>query len=275
MRKVQSSPLIFTGSNHPVWLGDTYKGQSAFLILNGPSLLNFDLSYLDNPGFVTMGVNNGPKTYRPNLWVSVDDPRKFLKSIWLDPKIMKFVPNTSLNKKLYDSEEMKEIDVYVRDCPNVYFFNRNNAFKAESFLTEPTVNWGNTKDGGGGRSVMLVALRILHYLGIRTVFLLGCDFKMEEGKKNYHFAQDRNKGAVNGNNYSYKKNIERFELLKPIFEQEGYLIFNCNPESELTVFPAVDYGDAIKTATHYMPKYLEFERTFGLYEITENKKEKK
>jgi hypothetical protein len=29
------------------------------------------------------------------------------------------------------------------------------------------------------RSVMLVALRLLHYLGFGTVYLLGCDFKMD------------------------------------------------------------------------------------------------
>ena len=48
-------------------------------------------------------------------------------------------------------------------------------FRAERFLTENTFNWGCDKevDDGigfkGGRTVMLPALKLLFYLGVRTV----------------------------------------------------------------------------------------------------------
>jgi hypothetical protein len=61
---IQPPPMLFTRDMHPIWLGDVYKGASCFLIMNGPSLLENDLSLLNNPGFLTMGVNNGPKVFR-------------------------------------------------------------------------------------------------------------------------------------------------------------------------------------------------------------------
>ena len=37
---LQMPPLLFTADHHPVWLGDMYRGRSAFLICGGPSCEN-------------------------------------------------------------------------------------------------------------------------------------------------------------------------------------------------------------------------------------------
>jgi hypothetical protein len=234
--------------------------------MNGPSLLDHDLTILNFPGFLTFGVNNGPKVVRPNLWCSVDHPGKFLRSIWMDPLITKFVPICNAEKNLYDHKTMKPINVLVGDCPNVMFFRRNGRFCPESFLYEDKINWGNCKENGGGRSVMLASLRILFYLGIRNVFLLGCDFDMKLGKQNYCFDQDRKESSVKSNRKTYERNIERFEQLLPFFEKEGFQVFNCNPKSNLKVFPFVKYEDAVLAASSHIPNLSE-EKTEGLYEF--------
>jgi hypothetical protein len=162
---------------------------------------------------------------------------------------------------------MKPIDVYVGDCPNVLYFRRNEKFCAESFLYEDKINWGCHKDFGGGRSVMLISLRLLFFLGVRNIFLLGCDFNMEMGNKNYCFEQDRKKSSVKSNTKTYNRNIERFEQLLSVFEKEGFQVFNCNPKSNLKVFPFVDYKDAINVARSFIPVDLENEKTEGLYEF--------
>ncbi|MEM3000653.1 MAG: hypothetical protein QXP41_00475 [Candidatus Nitrosocaldus sp.] len=272
---IQTPPLIFTRDGHSVWLGDMFRGRSAFLILGGPSFANIDKTKLSMPGVLTMGVNNSVKSFRPNLWVSVDHPGNFIKSCWLDPKIMKFVPYAHTNKKIFDNEKWQESNISVGDCPNVWFYRRNEHFVAEQFLWEDTFNWGNHKNYGGGRSVMLVAIRLLFYLGVRRVYLLGCDFKMSENYK-YHFAQDRTKSSINGNNSAYKMLINRFKQLQPIFLQNDYYIFNCNPDSELKVFPYISFDEAIRLATSEMPRDIANERTEGLYERIANlKKEQK
>jgi hypothetical protein len=86
---LQTPPIIFSRDGHSMWFGDMYRGRCGFLILSGPSFNDINHKLLDKPGILTMGVNNSVKTYRPNLWTSVDHPSHFIKSIWLDPKIMK------------------------------------------------------------------------------------------------------------------------------------------------------------------------------------------
>jgi hypothetical protein len=248
-------------------LQDIFKNRSAFLILGGPSLLKIDLSRLRQPGLLTMGVNNSPKTFRPHLWVCVDDPSHFIQSIWQDPTIMKFVPKDAANSKLWDNCTWMESEETPKECPNVWFFDRNERFDPEAFLTEPTINWGNHKSLGGGRSVMLPALRLLHYLGFKNIFLLGCDMRMTRESK-YHFDQDRTEKSIQNNNSTYLKMMRWFEMLKPKFESRGCRIFNCNADSSLKIFPFITLDSAIDIALDGFPKDLASERSFGLYERT-------
>jgi len=280
---IQSPPMLYTREGHNLWLGDMYRGATAFLICNGPSfgsILDLEIDFkgkkrtgreiLNYPGFVTMGVNNGPRSFRPNLWTCVDTPSHFIKSIWLDPKIMKFVPFSFPDRQLFDNEKWVDMDTTVGECPNMVYYKRNEHFAADQFLFEDTFNWGNHKDYGGGRSVMLVAIRMLYHLGIRTVFLLGADLNMSENQK-YHFEQERSKGSISGNNSTYKMLNERFDALKPIFEKYGFKVFNCNLDSKLHSFPKIKFEDAVEIAGRKMPQ-IETERTEGLYDREANKK---
>ena len=268
----QQTPFFFTRECASLNLVGQYKGASAFLICNGPSLVNgdYDLSQLNRPGVVTYGINNGPATFRPTFWSCVDDPSRFLKSIWLDPKITKFVPHAHAEKPIFDNETWKDMKqdgqkVLVGECPNVVYFHRNEKFVADRWLFEDKINWGCHKDFGGGRTVMLATLRILFLLGFRKVYLLGADFTMTEDYA-YHFDEKRDKGAVNGNMSTYKKmRDEYFPQLKPYFEAEGFEVYNCNPDSGLKdVFEFCSFKDAIEEATGKLGK-VESERTWGMY----------
>jgi len=95
---LQPAPLLFTRDHHPLWLGDLYRGRSAFLIAGGPSFATLNHSLLRKPGVLTLGLNNSAKTFRPNLWVGVDEPDQFMRSVWLDPTILKFVPFGNASK---------------------------------------------------------------------------------------------------------------------------------------------------------------------------------
>lgn len=271
----QSSPMVFTRDGHNMWLGDMYRGRSAFLILSGPSfetVLNsnsneFNKPYselLKSPGFITMSVNNAVSSFRTDLWVSNDPPSQFIKSVWLDPKIMKFCPWDNEKKTIFDSTKWEMLDITPGDCPNTFFFRRNDKFNADTFMYEDTFNWGSSKDFGGKRSVMLIAIRMLYYLGIRNIFLLGCDFKMTKDYT-YHFSQKRHDSSIKSNNSTYEVLIERFNQLNPHFEKLGLKVYNCNPESNLTSFKKIDIDTAIKMSTEGFPN-VAAERTSGLYD---------
>jgi len=266
----QPVPMFFTREGAQLNLIGHYRGKSAFLICNGPSFASLDKKLLDKPGVITFGINNGPKTYRPTFWSCVDDPARFLKSIWLDSRITKFVPQAHFEKLIFDNEKWETMKVRVGECPNVIGYRRNEKFMADRYLFEDSINWGNSKDLGGGRSVMLPALRILFLLGFRKVYLLGCDMKMTE-QYCYHFDESRGKGAVNCNMSTYDRlKNEYLPALKPIFEAEGFHVFNCNPESELKVFPFLPFEDAIKDAVKELGD-VPNERVWGMYSNPEEK----
>ena len=65
------------------------------------------------------------------------------------------------------------------------------------------------------------------------------------------------------NNQTYRTLNERFIILLPHFEKERFEVFNCTPDSGLSVFPFVDLESAVKIATSNMPRRIE---TLGMYD---------
>jgi hypothetical protein len=269
---VQPSPLLFNRDALPIFLGDMYKGSSCFLVAGGPSFADVDKEKMARPGVLSMGINNAVKSFRTNMWISVDNPQNFMKSIWMDPKMMKFCPLAHSEKNIFDNETWKESNIKVGDCPNVFYYRRNEKFIADNFLIEDSINWGDHSKWGGGRSVMLPAIRILFFLGIRTIYLLGVDFNMDKDTK-YHFDQDRSPSSIKGNNGTYNKLKKRFTQLKPIFEENDLYIYNCNPDSRLKVFDFVDFDKAVKVTTELLPDDFSKERSSGMYDKNSKKKE--
>jgi hypothetical protein len=274
-------PFFFNKDKWSVPLVDSYMGSSAFLIASGPSFANVDKNLLASPGVWTMTLNNAVRSFRGNASCIVDDPSRFVASLWLDPKIMKFVPTSHFKKPIWDNRTFKNPDgtldtrwqpmgTTVGECPNVIGYQRNEKFHAARFLKEDTINWGNHKKWGGGRSVMLASLRILYLLGFRQVYLVGVDFEMTDQKR-YHFDEGRTEAAVKGNMSTYAKMVGWFTELKPIFDNEGFIVKNCNPQSGLRVFPFISVEDAVKESSARLLGETSIERTRGMYSKYEEK----
>jgi hypothetical protein len=242
---IRNAPMFFRDNGMNIDLVDMYRGQSIFLILNGPSFKEVDHSALRAPGIVSFGINNGAHAFRPNLWTSVDDPTRFMESIWKDPTITKFVPMGHFQKPIWDRATNAVSREKVKDFPNVIGFRRNEKFEADQWLYEDTINWGNHKKRGGGRSVMLSALRLCFLLGFRKVYLLGCDFHMD-AESHYWFPEDRTNAAIRNNSNAYKMLSDYFTQLLPHFKQESFEVINCTPGSRLEVFPKMELNSALE-----------------------------
>jgi len=269
---LQPSPMLFTRDGHNIFLGDTFRGKTGFLLCSGPSLNTHDLSLLNQRGILTCATNNAAAVFRPHLWVSVDDPSHFVDAIWRDPGIWKFVPLCHMEKHFSVRDGAGHLvasNECVGDVPCVFGYRRNENFVAEQWLYEDTFNWGNHGDRTdtfgikGSRSVMLVALRLLFYLGVRKLFLLGCDFRMRYGAQNYAFEQNRSRGSVSGNNSTFEALNVRLNSLLPYFFREGYQVFNCTPDSGLKVFPHISFPDAVAQALQDFPSVI---NTAGMYD---------
>ena len=247
---------LYTADFDSVSLAGFYRGRSAFLVLSGPSLNDMDLSLLGRRGIVTMGVNNSWAVHRPTLWTCVDAPGRFIDTGWKDPGVLKFVPTCQWNKRLRVQNAngtMRASAFTVRQMPAVLFFRRADHFDHERFLTGDSIPWGNDSKHPdslgitGKRSVMLVAFRLLHHLGFGTVYLLGCDFKMDRDRK-YAFAEHRATNAIRHNNVLYDSLSRRFEALRPHFERHKFRVVNCSPGSALDVFDRMDFAGAVAKA---------------------------
>ena len=244
-------------------LSGIYKKASCFFVSNGPSLKLVDLDLLGQPGLLTWGINNGPKTFRPDIWCCVDPPEKFLESILRDSRMLKFLSTGKEKDPIWDHANWKKSGTLTRDCPNVIFYKLNDHFHADRYFTEPDFNFGNNKEYGGGRSVMLASLKLMFVLGIRRVYLIGVDFHMT-AEHGYHFEQERWPSSVKGNNSSYGRMFSNFTQLAPFAKLHSFEIFNCTPGSSLTLFPWMPLEEAIKIETGKLPDPLT-EKSAGMY----------
>ena len=271
----------------PLNLRGLFRGASCFLILSGLSITELNLSLLDQRGIATLGINNSPAIYRPNIWTYSDRPDKFHNATWLDPYVIKSVVQSPqshyakwpLHRKLLSGEfEIMTwpdgTPQFPRDMPGVVGHVRNSNFDPANWLSEPSINRGNSIKSANLNgyphclNTMFTAIKTAYAFGFRIVYLLGCDFTMSYDQP-YAFAQDKGAGGVNGNNASYYKMRTMFAALKPHFDAAGFHVFNCNPRSRLTVFDFVSYDEAIRAATQHVPQ--DPLDTTGWYELDEQR----
>jgi len=224
-----------------------YAGRAAFLILGGPSVASLDRSDFGRPGVLTMGVNNSPAVIRPNLWISADPPAKFLRSVWLDPTILKFLWTTHAGKKIYCSANRAMTEDRASDCPGIIQYGTMDPVEPETFLESSALQWGARGEPTKCRSVMLLALRVLYDLGVRTVFLVGADFHQSPDAA-YGWGEKADPARCKRNNQLFESLTGIFADLKPVFDAAGFHVYNATPGSKLDVFPHVSLADAMDFA---------------------------
>lgn len=218
-----------------------------------------------------MAVNNMAGFYRSQAFICADPPSKFHNGIWIDPAVMKFIPLPKLhgnrgNLREKVGDEFKDLYIGEKriktpDCPNVWAYGRRSwLMPDESFFTEREAAWGNHNEGvartGLKKSVctMVLAIRVLYYLGARRIYLVGCDWRMTP-TAGYAFGQGRDSGAVNSNNNLYDTVGEWLCTLQEngTFKKYGLEIYNCNQFSGLRAFEHVPFDSAILDARKHYP----------------------
>jgi hypothetical protein len=245
-------------------------GRSVFMACSGPSANDHPLERLNERGVWTFAVNNmaAHPRFRANAFVCSDPPLKFSHSIWLDPAIMKWVPTPKmagsrarLKEKMKD-EKFEWMNESVMDCPNVWGFRRNPWLTPDDdFFSSNGASWGNQNAGvlktGQPKTVntMLLAMRILRYLGAKRVFMIGVDFRMAE-KYGYAFDQgiahkkskDEKKKPTKWDNSQYAiVNDWLCQMQRDgVFRRFGIEFYNCFSRSSLRAFPFVPFSQALE-----------------------------
>lgn len=237
----QPIDLVFDATGTPADMQNMYTGASVFLLCGGPSLNQMNLDMIPDSAIVASINQVGATHKRPHLWFGVDHPKRFHANIWEDPAITKF---TALGHcaDYYSNlvgDEWVPSGRSPQDMPNTYFVKYNEPWFGDKYLESPT-SWA-TRDGS--RSTMMIALRMLYWLGFRSVYLLGCDFQMTY-KGSYAFGEICGPKIRARSNVKFQALNSTLEYLFPTFDKHGFHVYNCTPDGNLHALPRVDFTKA-------------------------------
>jgi hypothetical protein len=276
-------PLVLYDANGEKTAGlkNIWRGCAGFLVCGGPSVRDLPYHKLAERGIVSLGVNNVCGMVPVKAMTFNDPAEKFHEGILADGGIMKLIPKPRLARKSHTRRRKPDggFELTGRnmpDYPNVWAFERRGWHTPETFLTDPAATYGNDAKGHGQTKrpriifTMFMALRLMHYLGCRRVYLLGADFHMDPAKGlvgNYAFDDDRYAdtkdpvqhrnevlGVINGNNDHYRVANEMLVELRPFLERAGFYVFNCNPWSRLAAFDHVPFEEALQDCRNGVPE---------------------
>jgi hypothetical protein len=242
-----SDPLDVRRNGEPADIENLWAPYPAFLVGGGPSINDVDKERFRERGVMSMGINQVASWVPVRAWVHSDPQHKFHHAMFLDPSIMTFTPQPKLRYSFFmkTEEGFRSSVPKVKDCPNTYGFRRDTCFMPDQFFTTPFAHWGPGKHQPkcykqiGTFCTMLIGIRLLYHLGVRTIFLLGVDYCGRD-KMCYGFPSDKRE-----RNRRYKKERAMLEALLPTFERHGVLIYNTNRESQLDLFKHVPFDQAV------------------------------
>jgi hypothetical protein len=260
LKKVLPAPVLETGRNtrdtlvrwknwpqtqfHP-WRQDTLKrlkklhnihqGERCFIMGNGPSLRNTDLSKLRNE--TTLGMNRiylafPEMGFETSYYLSVND--LVVEQCAEDIQALKMPRFVSWRARRW-----------LKPDPNLYFLN--TTYTGAKFARHAGERlWESA-------TVTYVALQVAFFLGFETVYLIGVDHNFEtkgapnttitsQGDDPNHFSP-----AYFGKGFRWQlPDLDTSELgyalARQAYEQAGRQVIDATVGGKLQIFPKVDYN---------------------------------
>tara|TARA_R110000868_G_scaffold383578_12_gene650751 strand:- start:3387 stop:4220 length:834 start_codon:yes stop_codon:yes gene_type:complete len=211
-----------------------HKGKRGFIVANGPSLKNTDLSLLKNE--ITIGMNRiylaaNENNFMPDYLVVHDIPIQLLQ----------------FRKDLDELEITKFFNWNVRDK----FTDRPNLTFIRSDYS-PHFSKDLTKSSWGGHSVTNICIQLAYYMGFEKVYLVGKDHSYEEtgtpgklvsatGEEKNHFTKGYYKKGMGWRIPDYKGEELAYRLARKAFQEEGRELLDATIDGNLDIFPKVSY----------------------------------
>ena len=230
-------------------LKNKWKGKRCFVIGNGPSLNEVDLSYLERE--FSFGVNgvfymtDKFPNFKPTFYV-VEDGAVMSDNVDRINNYnchYKFLPNI-YRKLIYNKS-------------NVNFFNMNRGFyeRGSDYFEIPRFTMNPCHRIFCGQSVTFINLQLAYYFGFKEVYLIGMDFKYDipksaeikgdtilskENDPN-HFHPEYFGAGKTWHDPKIHNVLKSYELAKLIYEQSGRKIYNATVGGDLSLFERKNY----------------------------------
>lgn len=217
-----------------------YQGERCFIVLNGPSIMNYDLSKLKDEHVFCVNY-----MYRSKV-IDEIEPEFYC---WSDGKI-------------FHSENVKEdLEALFKKCPNAkYFFNMqyldyvkeldDNIYITYNKHMPTKVKIRNKLDSISSNfmTVALYAMNVALYLGFKEIYVLGYDFTpgvmkhfADLGVENLNPSQKEKKEDVCGLHAGYVMAQYQNFYMASLAKKMGARIYNTNKESYVRSFLFIDY----------------------------------
>lgn len=225
-----------------------YKGKRCFIIGNGPSLNEHDLSLLKNE--YTFAVNSfyyktRETGFAPTFFVVEDSSviKENHEEIVAYETPFKFFPT------IYQSLHPKR--------PGTYFFPLNRGFydKFSPNYAIPRFSTDISKVAYCGQSVTYVNLQLAYFMGFTEVYLIGMDFNYiipaSHARKGdvltsdtddpNHFHKDYFGKGKTWKDPKLDRVLMNYKMARLVYECAGRQIFNATKGGHLNEFERVDY----------------------------------
>lgn len=227
-------------------LHNKHKGERCFVICNGPSLNQTDLTKLEDE--VTFGTNliflKFPElTFRPSYYVAMDDlvlEDRYREINALSQEgMVRFLP-TEIAYCLRNNK-----DVIWMNCPDT-----DGDVGVPSFSKHPELFLFH------GSTVTFICLQLAYHLGCDPVYLIGCDTSysrppsveviddahwISRGGDPNHFDSRYFGTGFRWHDPRTDLMIRSYKLARWIFEEDGRKIYNASAGGELEVFERIAY----------------------------------
>lgn len=219
-----------------------YRGCPIFIIGGSPLLKSAPLSDLEGSRLPTLALNNVPYVYeRPTMWLTADKPSCFGGHLFARSDVLKF---GNMSRK---DDVVQSTGLTVKEHPTLFFYSAAEPVTLESFFSEaPEFVWW--------KSVFPIALQLCWRLGARRVYLVGCGFS-NRGGETYAWDTELTERQSDYSQRTYNDDIRRLARLKPLFDQRGFEVFSCTPNSRAnSILPFITLHDAIKRESAATPR---------------------
>lgn len=172
------------GTQTRIPLENTFCGPTrtgCWIIGGGPSLAILPTDRIVATPLPKFSINlAGHQLLRPNFWTAYDPTGRFLRSTYLDPSIMKFIPRGRAMDVVPGTTNK------VCDSPNTVFFERDHTVGFHDFLSpfassNSPDQWRRSETVTDWQDSLVQAIHLAWLLGFRKLYLAGCDMHVAPG----------------------------------------------------------------------------------------------
>ncbi len=210
-----------------------HADRRGFIVGNGPSLHQLDLSYLQKE--ITLGVN---RIYLHDTFVPM----------YYGTESFPFSKNNASKIVAYKGPKVKFI---ARRCKRWYTRLETPLRKivwvpfekgAKGKMWKPQFSFDCAKVVYSGYNVVYMMLQLAVYMGLHPIYLLGIDFDYKDGREPAkHFYPNVKQQGETVDRSQKAKTISAYTLAHHLVNKSKKRVFNATPRSKLIVFPFVTY----------------------------------